>query len=312
MELLKIKKAVVTGGTGFLGVHLIEELTRNGTEVMAICRPDSGNRERLKDKAGVELIECDMDSIEKLPLLIAHRDCDAFFHLAWEGASGKLRTDYSIQQKNAVNCCNAAVAAKTLGCRKIIFTGTVYEKLCESIIGSDNFKTPAFYLLSKKYAYDMLSQLTKQIGLDFVWCTFFHPIGKYIKQEQMMAYAVACLLKGEQPAFGKAQEPYDIVAVEDIVYGLFLAGVTNLAKSKYYIGSGAPKRLFEYLERVQELVNPNVPLGIGVRPDDGLRFSFDWLDCSEFMTETGYNPRISFEKAVRNTKAWVMSKEEEC
>jgi nucleoside-diphosphate-sugar epimerase len=300
-----MKKAIVTGGTGFIGVHLINELISNDVEVFAICRSDSDNLYRLNDISGVKIIECDLAGIKKLPYILQARNFDTFYHLAWQGASGKLRTDYQVQQNNASICCDMAAAAKELGCKKIVATGTVYEELCDSILCSDTFRTPSFYLLSKKYAHEMLLQLTLKLGIDFTWCTFFHPIGKYIKPEQMMSYTISCLLKGESPTFGKAQEPYDIVAVEDIAHGLMLAGERKLPKRQYYIGSGSPKRLHTYLEMAQALLNPNLPLGIGTRPDDGLRFNFDWFDCSEFQKDTGYVARVNFEDAIINTAEWI-------
>ena len=311
MDLCRLKKVIVTGATGFLGLHLIDQLVKDNVEVTAICRPYSKNKFRLVDYDRVSVIEFDLDEITNLPIHISDRDYDVFFHLGWEGASGLLRTDCYTQQKNTIHCCNAAQVAKELGCKKIVATGTVYEKLYNTIIHSDVFRAPAFYLLSKKYAYEMMLQLTKKIDLDFVWCTFFQPIGKYIKPEQMMAYTISSLLKNKQPIFGQALEPYDIVAVEDIAHGIILAGKTELSQKQYYIGSGAPKRLFEYLEIVQQLINPTIPLGVGLRPDDGLRFNYEWLECSQFMYETGYRPRVSFNDAVLRTAEWIISNEGE-
>ena len=86
----------------------------------------------------------------------------------------------------------------------------------------------------------MCKKLADKLDIQFVWATIFQPIGRYIKKEQVMTYAVSGLLNGEPPEFGPAMEPYDITAVEDIAQGLRLLGECDLSRQDYYIGSGCP------------------------------------------------------------------------
>ena len=121
----------------------------------------------------------------------------------------------------------------------------------------------------------------------------------------MMAYAVDGLLRGEPPKFGPSKEPYDITAVEDIALGLRLLGESNVTKNEYYVGSGSPKRMSEYLKQAKEIIGSDTELMINARADDGLRFSFDWYDISDLQRDTGYSAKVSFEKAVQNVVEWV-------
>jgi nucleoside-diphosphate-sugar epimerase len=281
--------AIVTGAAGFVGVHLVRELLSRGISVTALCRESSSNIERLPQGVNVAY------SLDALP------KADVFYHLAWDGASGAKRGDAILQTQNAQLALHALEAAHRLGCSKFIALGTVYERFAAQISRANAFGSSDFYILSKKYAHDMTQQLAVKLGIEFVWCTTCHPIGKYIKPEQMMAYAVANLLNGVSPAFGPATALYDIVAVEDVAQGLYLAGNCSLTRREYYIGSGSPKLLSEWLEETRGLLGVNTPIGIGERPDDGLNFKREWFDIAPLSGETGYAPRVMFAEAVLNT-----------
>jgi nucleoside-diphosphate-sugar epimerase len=121
----------------------------------------------------------------------------------------------------------------------------------------------------------------------------------------MMAYAVANLLNGVSPAFGPATTLYDIVAVEDVAQGLYLAGSYNLTRDEYYIGSGASKPLVEWLEDARQILGVDIPLGIGERPDDGLHFRREWFDTAPLSAETDYAPKVTFADAVQNVAEWL-------
>ena len=131
----------------------------------------------------------------------------------------------------------------------------------------------------------------------------------YIKKEQVMAYAINGLLKAEPPEFGPAMEPYDITAVEDIAYGLRLLGERPLTKQEYYIGSGNPMLMKQYLQRTKEVLGVDTELKIGYRPDDGMRFLFGWYDISAIEKDTGYSARVGFDQAVLNVAEWIRSGE---
>lgn len=241
-----MNSAIVTGATGFIGIHLCEELLSRQTGVTALVRPAGNNNVRLPQD--VHIVECGMDDY----LTADFGNADIFYHLAWEGATGEGRNNTMLQMRNVGRTVDALVAAKRHGCRRFIAVGTVFERLVPQIVREEKHRQVDFYLLSKQYAHAMCAKLALKLGIEFVWVTIFQPIGKYIKREQVMAYAIKGLLDGEPPAFGPAQEPYDITAAEDIAYGLRLLGEKELKERAYYIGSGCPKRMCEYLTEAKK------------------------------------------------------------
>lgn len=298
-----MKRVIITGATGFIGIHLIEELCACQYEIYAVCRPASSHLNRILNMRGVHIVECDLNNLDALSEQIKIRGFDAFFHLGWEGPSGPLRFDYTTQIENVRYSCTAASAAKALACKKFILAGTVYQRLCDDILNQNVYRGPSFYLLAKEYTYEILQQLTLKIELPFTCCTFFHPVGRYMKPEQLMAYAAKCYLTGEEAAFGPAQDWFDVISVKDLARALRLTGEKELPRKTYYIGSGDPQPLEQYLRRMRQLLNPNAPLGIGKRADDGLRFQQEWLDSSAFEADSGFQPEDTFEAAIRDLAA---------
>lgn len=298
-----MKSAIVTGATGFIGTHLSEELKRNNISVMGLSRHDSPNTGRLKKD--IDIVWCGMDGYDSF----SGPSADTFYHLAWDGATGVGRDDEELQVKNIAWTVAALKAAKRAGCRRFVALGTVYEKLVPQVLLASEHRKADFYLLSKQSAHYMCLKLARKLDIEFVWATIFQPIGRYIKKEEVMTYAINGLLKGEPPEFGPAMEPYDITAVEDIAYGLRLLGEKTLTKQEYYIGSGSPMLMKEYLQRTKEVLGVDTELKIGCRPDDGLRFMFDWYDISAIKKDTGYSTRMGFDQAVLNVAEWVRSGE---
>lgn len=294
-----MKSAIITGASGFIGTHLCTELQKNNIEVTALIRSGKNGADRLP--ADIKILNCSMDEYDSL---VAEK-ADIFYHLAWEGATGLGRDDEVLQTRNVLRTIEALKAAERIGCKRFIALGTVYEKLVPQILSSPQHRKADFYLLSKQSAHYMCSKLAAKLNMEFVWVTIFQPIGRYIKKDQMMAYAIEGLIKGRPPEFGPSMEPYDITAVEDIALGLRLLGNAILSRTEYYIGSGHPMIMRDYLQRAKDILKVDTELKIGERADDGLRFDFDWYDISPIEMDTGYAAKIGFDKAVKNVADWI-------
>lgn len=278
----------------------MKELVANGVKVYALCRKNTSNLNRIKNLKGVHIIEGSLEDVEQLSDLCEERDFDVLYHLAWRGASGEERANSVIQAENIIWNLKLVQAAKAMGVKKIVVSGTVCENQCEAMIRNQYTGKSAYYLMAKRSTYEMLSVMCRQLELPLVWCAFYHPIGRYNKPEQLIMNTILKLQKDEIPKFGPADKWFDVIAAEDLCHGFYLAGLKDLKKERYFIGTGQPRILKDYLCEVQEIVNPAIQLEFGFFADDGLPMEKKWLDVSAFAEETGFECRVEFREQVRN------------
>ena len=283
-----MKRAVVTGGTGFVGSHLIEKLLKENIEVIALCRKESPNLSRLSN--GVSIVF----DYEKLP------QADVFYHIAWDGATGPARANALFQSKNITGCLMALEAAKKINAR-FIGLGTVYERFAEGAC----FKSLNSYILAKHSAHTLSNHYAHILDCDYTWCHICHPIGRYIKPEQIFSYIVSCLLSGTPAEFGSAKTYFDVVAVEDVAQGLFLLGTKKPTQRMYYIGSRKPMILREYIEKAKVILDSSTELIFDKRPDDGMYLDRKWFDIEPLAYDTGFMPQVSFEQAIKNVADYL-------
>ena len=71
---------------------------------------------------------------------------------------------------------------------------------------------------------------------------------------------------------------------------------------RYYIGSGEPRILREYLYHIRNIIAPDLELGIGYYDDDGLPMEEQWLDMELFNKETGFVCLKSFDEYVESRR----------
>ena len=121
-----MRRAVITGATGMLGLALTRLLVLEGIEVLAVARPGSGRILNIPADERVRVVECGLENIEELPGIIGVK-CDMFFHFAWAGTFGDSRNDMELQTCNIAYSVRAAEAAAKLGCGVFLGAGSQAE-----------------------------------------------------------------------------------------------------------------------------------------------------------------------------------------
>lgn len=273
---------LINGASGYIGYHLTKSMLDAGHSVYAVCRRSTGHLDEFSDNERLHTITTSQD---KLKDKIYDPDIQVWYQLLWDGALGEKRTDPVLQITNEILYVNALKTAEKIGCKKIIFTGTVYEKFYDDIISGGEFNKHSFYIISKKHAHDMTFQLSKNMKIDYIWTQFCHPVGKYMNRDQLFPYAINAFKNNLPTSFGSCNNWFDIISVKYLADCLRILGEKETDRNLYYIGSGDPKRLREYIEEAAEICEYSLPIGFGERPDDGLIFRKEWFDTTEFEQE---------------------------
>ena len=180
-----------------------------------------------------------------------------------------------------------ASVAKELGCKKFLCAGTVAERTVDSLNNLERTTGGMMYGIAKHCAHIMLETYCKNIGLDCVWMQFSNIYGSQNKTGNLVSYTVDKLLRGEPAIFGPALQPYDFIYVNDLIEAVYRLGSHTLSRHTYYIGSGSPRILKEYLYQIGREINKESLIRIDERPDDGIVYTFDMFDTKHLVEDIG-------------------------
>ncbi len=289
---------IVTGAGGFVGRNLTACLLEHGDTVTAVDLAGSALDSLQRDRLEIIGLRQE-DTPDRLCSLLAGRTFDAMVHLAWVGAGGPLRADYRIQLENVRTALDYYTAADRLGCKKFVAVGTIGEYMAQlaekNKIHSENF----VYANCKSMTHNLLNIIAYRKGCKAVWATLGGLYGVGDSTNNLVNYTLKTLRSGQRPTFGPAEQPFDFVNIKDCVNALRLLAVTNTVSSEFYVGSGRPRPLKEYLIEIADYAGSGIGIGINERPDDGTRYLYEWFDITALVDETGYQPAYTFEKGIK-------------
>lgn len=298
-----MKNVIVTGANGFIGSSLIKKLIENNVKVVAV--DINYAVPRLPETDLITKIEATVDAslADKIPA----GDYDAFYHLAWRGVNGTEKADPTIQLANIQMAIDCANICKKLSVEKYLCAGTVAENATFSLPNLQTTSGGMMYGVAKHACHLMVEDYCKNIGQQFVWMQFSNIYGVGNKTGNLVSYTLGELMAGKEATFGPGLQPYDFVYVEDLIEAVYRLGANETKKAFYYIGSGSPRILKDYLLRVGELAGYADKVGIGIRPDDGIKYTMEMFDNSDLVEAIGKYVSTDFDNGINKTITWLKS-----
>ena len=246
-----------------------------------------------------------MDNVETLKDHIPVAEYDTMYHLAWAGVNGPSKADPTMQLNNIQLGINCAVLCKSIGVKKLLCAGTIAEQAVHSLPLLTQTSGGMMYGVAKHCAHLILEDYCKNIGLPFVWMQFSNIYGVGNKTGNLVSYTLGELLKGNEATFGPATQPYDFIYIDDLLEAIYRLGYSDTKQTFYYIGSGSPRILKEYLLQIGELVGMPEKVNIGIRPDDGIKYDFSMFDTTLLKEAIGEYVSTTFEEGIKKTINWL-------
>lgn len=301
-----MKRAVITGPTGSIGIALIKKLISEDVEVIAVCRPNSRRKSRIPTSENVRIIECGIDHLPELPGMIGE-SADVFYHFAWDGTFGSSRNDMRLQNNNVKYALDAVEAAGELGCKKFVGAGSQAEYgRVEGVLSSD---TPPFpengYGMAKLCAGQMTRVMCEKFDIEHIWTRILSIYGPYDGENTMITSVISALLKGDKPALTAGEQMWDYLYSGDVANAFYLIGEKGKDGRVYCIGSGKARPLREYVELLRDEIDSGLELGFGEIPYARGQVMHLCADISELTHDTGFVPQVGFKDGIRDTIKWV-------
>lgn len=303
-----MKRAIVFGATGAVGMALLEKLIQEQVEVLVLCRKGSARASQIPVHPLICRLEAELSALAELSNQTG-KDWDVFYHLAWEGTTGAERNDAELQLKNAAYTLDAVRLAKRFGCNTFVGAGSQAEYgRYEGIL---NEKVPAFpetgYGIAKLAAGQMSRLLCEQLQMRHIWVRILSVYGPWDQKRSMVMSAIDTLLRGQKPSFTKGEQMWDYLYSADAARALFLLGERGIGGKIYCLGSGQAAPLKDYICQLAEAVPEaaDVPLGFGEIPYSTGQVMHLCADIGALTADTGFVPEFTFAEGIKNTVQFV-------
>lgn len=305
-----IMNILVTGGAGFIGSHLTDELLSRGYRVIVLDNLRNGflaNLESAKKHASFEFFKGDI--LDNSDCLEAIKEIDCVFHLACLGVRHSLHSPLENHRVNAEGTLNVLEASRRNKVKKFFYISSseIYGGVDTFPIKEDAIPRPfTVYGASKLAGEHYTNSCQKQHGLDATVLRIFNNYGPRAHYEgdagELIPRSIVKALYGQQPVInGDGAITRDFFYVKDTARALVdLIDIPGLAGVTMNIGTGIEYSLVAVIEKILSLMEKK-NLGmkfIESRPADVPRL---WVNAYKFYHLTKFKPSFSFEAGLTET-----------
>jgi len=314
---LKFKKALVTGGAGFVGSHLVDALVAVDCDVTVLDNLSTGNLINLKHIE--DRIIFYKDDIRNQEILIkASKDCDIIFHQA-AVVSVPQTVDNPVDSAmvNDMGTLYVLEAARKNNVKRVVLASScaIYGDDPEIPKHEEMRPKPQSPYAVQKLTGEFYARLYFELyGLETVSLRYFNVYGP--KQDPSSPYSGVISLfmtkasdRNAPVIYGDGNQYRDFIFVKDVVKANLLAAKGSEAKGKIFnIGTGRYISVNELWEKISQLAGHNIkPKHEQGRPGD-IRESVANIDYAK--KNLGFEPEYSFEKGLKETFEYYLTTNE--
>lgn len=300
-----MKNVIVVGAGGFIGKNLVKNLLKRGYRITALDikfddeMVSSAKCISMKDKT-IEQVTEELND-----------DYSCLFDLAWAGTSGAMRADYNVQLENVRLTCDYVKLAAGIHCPRVIYASSINEMETYEYLQSDNIEPSGGYIYGtgKLAAHLMGETYAYMNGVEFIPVIITNIYGAGEKSARLIYTSIVKLLKGEHCSFTEGHQTYDFIYITDAINSIVEVAEKGRAFRRYYIGSGEPKPLREFLLKMRDIVAPGVELGLGDIPFKGVSINYNQFNMKQIEKDTRFKNRVSFEDGIRMTMEYIRREE---
>lgn len=299
-----MKNVIVTGANGFIGKTLVNALLENDYRVVAL---DIRFDNVLVNDERVTCVNVMNKEVAALAEEIPHQEYRCFFHLAWAGTSGPARADYAVQLNNVKLACDYIKLCSEIGCKRVVYASSINEMETYEYLQSDDIEPAGGYIYGtgKLAAHLMGETVAKLNGIEFIPVIITNIYGVGEKSARMIYTSINKLVHKEHCSFTAGYQTYDFIYITDAINSIIAVAEKGKAFNRYYIGSGEPKPLREFLLEMRDIVDPEAELGLGDIPFKGVDISYDQFDLKKVERDTGYKNEVPFAEGIRMTAEYI-------
>jgi len=302
------RRALVTGGAGFIGSNLVRALLEHGDRVRVLDNFATGNRANLADiVAEIEIVEGDLRSYERVHTAV--RGTDVVFH---QGALGSVPR--SVQDPLTTTAVNVEGTLNVLLAARDEGVGRVVAASSSSVYGdggtfprvetqAPNPISP--YAVAKLAAERFCVSFARVYGLETVALRYFNVFGPRQDPTSQYAAVVPLFVRAIQEGrpvtiYGDGEQSRDFTYVANVVEAnLMAAEAEGAVGTVLNIAAGGSETVNTLADTIGRLLD--LPVERSYAPQRPGDVNQSWADIQRARETIGFEPRVGFEDGLRRT-----------
>ncbi|MGB9801324.1 MAG: NAD-dependent epimerase/dehydratase family protein [Arcobacter sp.] len=312
-----MKHALVTGGAGFIGSHLVDRLLKEGGQVTVVDNFDPFYDPAIKRKnisahfeyETYRLLEIDIRDMEALQEKLTD-DYDVIVHLAAKaGVRPSIQDPIGYQEVNVRGTQNLLEFARQRGIKQFIFASS------SSVYGinpnvpwkeDDCVLKPISPYASTKVSGELLGHVYSHLyGIRFIALRFFTVYGPRQRPDLAIHKFARLMIEGKPiPIYGDGSSRRDYTYIDDIIEGVRRAmDYTDTLYEVINLGNNQTVSLLEMVRTLEEALGVKVHLEfLPPQPGDVPQ---TWADMKKAERLLGFRPKTRFENGIEEFVKWI-------
>jgi nucleoside-diphosphate-sugar epimerase len=301
---------LVTGGAGFIGSHLSEELLRRGERLRVVDSLITGKRKNLAHLPKVEFLEGDLGDFAVARAAVEGVDY-VLHQAAIPSVPRSVEDPIASNRANIDATLNVLVAAREARVKRVVYAGSssAYGNTPTLPKREDMAANPLSpYALQKLVGEQYMQMFTSLYGLETVTIRYFNVFGP--RQDPSSPYSgvisvfAKALLENTAPTiYGNGEQTRDFTYVANVVDGVLRAVSAPAASGQVLnVATGSRISLNKLFDVMRDLTGSRVNVSYGPPRAGDVKDS--QADITRARTVLGYQPSISFEEGLRRTVEW--------
>jgi nucleoside-diphosphate-sugar epimerase len=304
-----MKRAIITGATGFVGANLARRLLRDGHEVHLLVRPKCPRWRIESIQSNAAVHEADLHDAAHVARTVADVRPEWIFHLAAYGAYSSQTDREEMIRTNVQGTLNLLEAGLKTGFEAFVNTGSSSEYGFKDHAPKETepAEPNSDYAVTKANATYFCGQMARRHGVKVPTLRLYSVYGPFEEPTRLMPTLILKGLRGELPPLVEPELAHDYVATEDVCDAYLLAAQSGGNDAVYNVGTGIQTTMSRVVEVARKVLKIKAEPKWGSMPNRKWDTAVWVADSEKIQRELGWKPRTPFEEGFGRMADWLRS-----
>lgn len=299
------RRVFITGGSGFLGFHLVRTLVCKGAHISMLIRPHSSNFRLVDLKGKVSLLEGDVTDASGIEEALKKAKPEIVYHMAAAGTSMPLNPN-SLLSANINGTLNILHACLPHDVTRIVYLGSCGEYGDGHQLNESSPLHPSnLYGASKAAGHAIAQAMIGTYNMDIVTARPFATYGPSAPTTRLIPYAILSALQGKDIHMRASVQERDYIFVDDVINGLLLCGSTpNIKGQIFNLCTNTGTSAVSIVKHILNILGSPVKILPGSQPLRPGEMSHQSGSNTNAWRVLRWKPQTSLESGLEKTVEW--------